>query len=340
MPVVRRRNAFSLIELLVVIAIIAVLVALLLPAVQQAREAARRTQCKNNLRQLGIAMHNYHDSHQCLPPGFVLGLPDTYAGANTQLLPYLEQATLYNQYDMNRPWQFQTPAVAQTVLKVFECPSNNGDNPIDSDVHRALSTVIGPLPIGNTVAITTYLYCKGATDSWCVVTDNSPHRGMFSNNSLTRLGDVHDGTSQTIAMGEGATGGGWPLCHGAGCKVPITKPTGGYWFADQPWLVAQVTILNYVNSGLIVAPTIFGCTVDPLNKNPVTDASVDLNALGDCRASFEGGPHSTSNFRSEHEGGGHFLFGDGSVRMLSENIDMKSYRGISTILGDEYVPDF
>jgi prepilin-type N-terminal cleavage/methylation domain-containing protein/prepilin-type processing-associated H-X9-DG protein len=335
-----RHRGFSLIELLVVIAIIAILVALLLPAVQQAREAARRTQCKNNLRQLGIAMHNYHDAHNCLPPGFVLSLPETYAGANTQLLPYFDQANLYNMYDMNRPWQMQSPAVAQTVLEVLICPSNDGDNPIDSDVLRALASVQGPLPIGTVAAGTTYLYCKGATDAWCIQTDNSPNRGMFSNNTVTRIGDVLDGSSQTIAMGEGATSTSWSMCHGAGCTVPITKPTGGNWAAEQGWLIAQVNSLDYVNANLIVEPSIFGCTVDQLNKSPVTDSSADPNGLGDCRASFEGGPHSTSNFRSEHEGGGHFLFGDGSVRLLSENIDMKNYRAISTIGGNEYVPDF
>jgi prepilin-type N-terminal cleavage/methylation domain-containing protein/prepilin-type processing-associated H-X9-DG protein len=335
-----RHRGFTLIELLVVIAIIAVLIALLLPAVQQAREAARRTQCKNNLRQLGIAMHNYHDAHNCMPPGFILGLPDTYAGANTQLLPYLEQANLYNLYDMNRPWMQQTAAVSQTAVSVFECPSNNSDNPIDSEVLRALQTVTGPLPIGTVCGITNYLFCKGGTDGWCIVTNNSPDRGMFSNNTVTRIGDVLDGSSQTIAMGEGATGPDWLMCHGAGCNIPITKPSGGNWSAEQGWLIAQINVVDYVNSGLLVEPSIFGCTVDPMNKNPVTDAAVEMNAMGDCRASFEGGPHSTSNFRSDHEGGCHFLFGDGSVRMLSENIDMKNYRAISTIGGNEYVPDF
>jgi len=241
---------------------------------------------------------------------------------------------------MNRAWQMQSPAIAQTPLPVFECPSNSGDNPIDSDALRALATVQGPTPVGTVVAITTYLYCKGATDAWCTRGDNSTYRGMFTSNGVTRIGDILDGSSQTLAMGEGSTGTEWTLCHGAGCTTPVTKPGGGNWPADQAWLVAHINSLDHVNSGLIVEPSIFGCTVDPLNKNPVTDASADPNGQADCRASYEGGPHSTSNFRSEHEGGGHFLFGDGSVRLLSENMDMKNYRAISTIGGNEYVPDF
>jgi prepilin-type processing-associated H-X9-DG protein len=328
-----------LIELLVVIAIIGILVALLLPAVQQAREAARRTQCRNNLHQLGIALHNYHDAYNCLPPGFVGDPVNTYAGANTLLLPYLEQANLYNQYDMNRPWQMQSPAVAQTVLPVLECPSNDGENATDSDVLQALGSMSGPLPIGTVVGITTYLYCKGASDAWCTLSDGE-HRGMFSGNTVTRIGDIVDGSSQTLAMGEGATGFSWALCHGAGCTTPASKPSGGLWYADQAWLMAQINPSANATAATVLDSSIFGCTVDKMNKSPVTDTSTDLNNRGDCRPSFEGGPHTTSNFRSDHEGGCHFLFGDGSVRMLSENIDMTSYRGISTIGGDEYVPDF
>lgn len=336
----RRPHGFTLIELLVVIAIIGVLVALLLPAVQQAREAARRTQCRNNLRQFGIALHNYHDAHSCFPPGSVVRIPDTYAGANTLLLPYIEQANLQFNYDMNRSWEFQAPAVATAVIPMFVCPSNTGDNPRDSEALRNLQQAGGPLPVGTRFGITTYLYCRGSSDAWCYVPNLNPNRGMFLNSATVRMRDLLDGSSQTFAMGEGATGDRWPLCHGAGCSIPMTAPSGGRWPAEQAWLIAVPNSITYLQAGLMVISSIFGCTVDKLNKYPVTDSCSDVNQITDCRASYEGGPHSASNFRSDHKGGGHFLFADGSARMISENIDMKTYRAVSTIAGGEVVGEF
>lgn len=127
-----RKRGFTLIELLVVIAIIAILIALLLPAVQQAREAARRSTCKNNLKQIGIALHNYHDTHSVLPPGVLMfddgsGDPDPDLGNwgwNTFLLPYIDQAPLYNQLTPNGA-NFPTSAAGsliQTVVPILVCP--------------------------------------------------------------------------------------------------------------------------------------------------------------------------------------------------------------------------
>ena len=120
--VFRKRSGFTLIELLVVIAIIAILIALLLPAIQQAREAARRTQCRNNLKQLGLALHNYHDVYRMLPPGyrFKPNSPIEAMGtANVSLLPYLDQANLKDFADAEIPWFLLPPEVAQTILPVF-----------------------------------------------------------------------------------------------------------------------------------------------------------------------------------------------------------------------------
>ncbi len=326
------RRGFTLIELLVVVAIIGILIALILPAVQHAREAARRMSCKNNLKQLGLAMHNYHDSYRTFPAGSITRGPDVYATANTMLLPHLELSSLRNLYNNNVPWDKQSPKVATTVIPVFICPSNSGRTTGGSLV---VDTVFPDAPVGDTFAVTTYLYCKGVSDAWCSPPGIRPIRqnGMFNSshgNWASRIADITDGSSQTIAMGEGATGSPWVLCHGAGCTIPTAIP------AEQAWLVGGVTTTLTASNG-ILATSIFGCTVDPLNKNPVTDASIDVPTATDCRSSFNGGRHSTSNFRSSHLGGGNFLFGDGSVRFVGENIDRSIYRGLSTIAGGEVI---
>ena len=121
----RNRFAFTLIELLVVIAIIAILIALLLPAVQQAREAARRTQCKNNLHQLGLALHNYHDEYQCFPPAYTVD-PDgkPLHSWRTLILPYLEHGPLYATIDLSKPWDDPANKAAYaTNIQAYRCPS-------------------------------------------------------------------------------------------------------------------------------------------------------------------------------------------------------------------------
>ena len=241
---------------------------------------------------------------------------------------------------MNRSWAFQLPAVATTVIPMFVCPSNTGDSVRDSEALSNLQQAGGPLPVGTRFAVTNYLYCRGSTDAWCYVPNLYPNRGMFLNDVTVRIRDLVDGTTNTFAMGEGATGDRWPLCHGAGCKIPMTKPSGGTWSAEQAWLIAAPNSIIYLQAGVMVISSIFGCTVDPLNKTPVTDSCSDVNQIMDCRASYQGGPHSASNFRSDHKGSGHFLLGDGSVRPISENIDMKVYQAASTIMGGEVSTEF
>lgn len=318
---------FTLVELLVVITIVAVLVGLLLPAVQQAREASRRLQCSNNLKQLGLALHAYHATHKTFPPGSIAGTGGAYASANAMLLPHLEQTNLAAGYDRNRPAIMQSPDVARAVIPVFVCPSNSMDNPWTA-------------PGGKILGATNYLYCRGANGSWCdTAGETRPRRGLFafafdgSSEADSGLDDIRDGSSNTIAMGEGAGGDRWLLCHGAGCSVPFQGSSGSQ-PANASWMIGGIGSPFRLRQGRLVAG-IWGTTAEPMNKRPVTDTFFQA-PFDDCRDGSDGGLHSTSNFRSDHPGGVNFLFADGSVHFLYETMDQAAYEQLSTI--DEGIP--
>ena len=209
----RSRRGFTLIELLVVIAIIAILIALLLPAVQQARESARRTQCKNNLKQLGLAMHNYHDVHQIFPVSTSQGTGNNLRSGFVGMLPFIDQATVFNAMDMNvNGLTAPNLAFTQKPLAALSCPSN-----ADSSMLHAGADNAGSI----TVAGADYAFCVGdymnatsTTGSTLTptyangVTSNG--RGIFSRYGWSaRFRDITDGTSNTIALGE---------CIGAWCN--------------------------------------------------------------------------------------------------------------------------
>lgn len=328
-----RRSGFTLIELLVVIAIIAILIALLLPAVQQAREAARRMHCKNNLKQMGLALHNYHDVYKTLPPGYRFkpnSPTDGLGTANVSLLPYLEQANLQILIDPKTPWFLLTPRVARQHVSVFVCPSDSAPSPTTYPFIAALG-----LPVGDTFANSSYAYSKGWNDALCFgpgfgappVTNKS---GVFAFHSKTRFADITDGTSNTFAIGEAASG--FAMCTGIGCTTP--DPAGNR--SAHGWLVGGAGLEPFYARGFRYSGN-WGSTVERLNKKPVTDSFYKLSggSFFDCRASVDGGPHWVPNFRSFHTGGGNFLFCDGAVKFQSENIDMGVYRGLSTIRGNE-----
>lgn len=325
-----RRKAFTLVELLVSLAIIALLCALLLPAIQQAREAARRTQCKSNLKQLGLALHNYEGVHKAFPPAAIFDPVNlkVYQNANSLILPYLEQANLANLIDSNLPWWDQSAEVAIKVIPVFVCPSNSKANP----GHEALFDVL--FNCGGTFGATDYIFSRGATDAFCE-SDNvdGRHAGIFRFNRGTRISDIVDGASNTIAMGEGAGGSNWLLCHGIGCTT-VWSGEGGPRPATNAWLIGAVNIPSVYELGYVGSSN-YGCTRERINKRPVTDTFWGGDSLTDCRDSSENGLCSISNFRSDHTGGAQFLLADGSVRFVSETIDMNVLRGISTIAGSE-----
>src|SRR5687768_1084595 len=240
----RRRPAFTLVELLVVIAIIGVLIGLLLPTVQKVREAANRIACRNHLKQLGLALHNYHDTNEELPGAVVStdDIQDGWATGFTYLLPYIEQQNLQNLYRLDLVWYDSANyAAVGTEVKLFFCPSNRSRGRMDlRPVAAQWSTPLPPF-----AASTDYAFSKGASGAIHVDASLVPPaaRGVFgiarrgggSISGTTRLADVTDGTSSTFAMGE-AAGGTYPIRSLTTPGQTATDPfTGQPAMLDQAW---------------------------------------------------------------------------------------------------------
>lgn len=350
-----RLRGFTLIELLVVIAIIAILIALLLPAVQQAREAARRTQCRNNLKQLALAMHNYHDKSNCFPItlGFVNGW-----GLWPMVLPEIDQAPLYNTINFGSQINCSLNnnlTIITTAIPALFCPSdpsqtmqpgrgfaakcsspipNNSTGPngflgITARVTHYMGSFGDGCITGEAVGFTnagdaslTNFGCGGCSSGACTAAATSPlctrpsigfgggpnHRGMFNyrgtDSPPVRMADVLDGTSNTIMLGHtSGIASGCDNCWAS--SVASANGTG---------LPINYNILPSMQQGGFYCPTAQGCTDNTCNR-----------------------PWRGRGFQSHHVGGSMFAMADGSVRFMSENINMKTYNGLGSRQGAEAV---
>ena len=309
-------RGFTLIELLVVIAIIAILIALLLPAVQQAREAARRTQCRNNLKQLGLAVHNYHDVYGCLPIADVSGT-STPVSAHARLLPYIEQAQLFALVDFNVPYNHPNNSAARmTEVISFRCPSDPATLP---------SSVGGRnnyyWNAGNGIV----MYDSGSTGQ-------PQPNGVIYHSKRYRFSDITDGLSHSACMAEKLTGDG-----SNGIVSPATDTfRPGTYPNNAAEAMAQCNAADVSDLGQQGYSNVGGPWLQQYHSTNQYNHVLPPNGRS-CM--FPPGRIATTA-NSQHTGGIQLLLCDGSARFVSENIDVNVWRNLGSINGGELPSEF
>jgi len=318
----RKQRGFTLIELLVVIAIIAILIALLLPAVQQAREAARRTQCRNNMKQLGLAFHNYHDVHLRLPPGcvFQAGGAAPEAGRDAgwgatwavQILPFIDQAPLYNTYDFDLPARSINANAATSPLRAIlpgmSCPSHQTITGLLTQDFNGFvkGTYAASIGSGSTLTIADF--------------NNQARRGAFSAVGQwgAKIRDITDGTSNVIIAAE-------IVAH-----PTRTDDDKGAW----GWCTGALFAGRNTN-GILTPNSSTARDRTPYASNDTSNFNFNIqNSPDDTNAG------SGQAARSFHEGGVHTLLGDGAVRFISENIDQTTYLNLLAIQDGNIIGEY
>ncbi len=305
------RCGWTLVELLVVIAVIGILTGMLLPAVQQVREAARRIQCQNNLRQIGLALQHHHAVFERLPPGWIAGTDAGVPGWSwmTWLLPFVEQQPLYDQISFRDNIELaQHEALRTSPLSLMLCPSSTwADEPLVSLPAGSYSDPYGPMTFPFSVARSQYVGCIGVSIGFDEMEDgefcpalvnisgsNEALDGTFYRNSRTRLEDIADGTSHTIAVGE----------------------RSGFIF-DSTWI-------GVVHGSEYPAWRILAWTGEPPNNKPSSEVHF----------------HWYAQFNSAHQGGlTNFVLLDASVQTVADTVDPAVFQAAGTIFGDELVGD-